>query len=126
MCFRQKTESSRLDGCHNTLQFCPEVVRIVLPCKKYFLLCAFSRQMLHGSKHTQCIQVTCIELWTALRCCYALCLSVSTAKGQMAIRRIRRAKLSYNSHLRKTDKPTCRAGACAAGYFSTMDSTTGG
>lgn len=50
MCFRQKTESSLLDGCHNTLQFCPEVVRIVLPCKKYCLYPHFLQQT-----YTACI-----------------------------------------------------------------------
>ena len=36
-CVLDKTENSLLDGCHSMLQLCPEVVRIVLPCKKYFL-----------------------------------------------------------------------------------------
>lgn len=76
MCFRQKTESSLLDGCHNMLQFCPKVVvGIVLPCKKMFsLMCVF-----HNASHTSYVY-TCIELWTSPLLLRSVSLSITTTK----------------------------------------------
>lgn len=82
MCFRQKTESSLLDVCHNTLQLCPEVVRIVLPCKIFSLMCIlYSKQS--TPRITHFIQVTCIELWTTPLLLRIVSLSTTTTEGQM-------------------------------------------
>ena len=96
MCSRQKTESSLLDGCHNMLLFRPEVVRIVLPCKKRKekkkcpLMCIFqSKQCAAHITHVS-FRSLCIKLLTnpLLLCIVSLSTTTTATKLRLETLRI--------------------------------------